>query len=401
MTKWAGLVAILAACGGNNNKPPIVIIDSAVPMVDVPIVVMATVTLQSFGSPQFVAYRDGTGPWQTPLADAQGNFTLHVTRDYAWVMVCAQGTTFDAVGGYAMAGDGDQFAFCFVDGGTPPTTVAVTSTMVQPGTVNMSEIVTGTTANWPVTLDVPIGTYDLAAVGASKMILRRSVAVAGAMTLPTIDESTEGTALDVDPLTITNLGGDTLSTEVELATTNGFATLDGTSATLQAPPQALLTANDFEFLDLQATGGTAQRGASTEFTGAETTFDLPAKLAGVTFDGTGSATWGTLPSYTSLDVSLFSATSASSTQSMRVTATQAWIAATHATKLAFDTSATGYDATWKIALNGPYNRAFSAFDDSTTISYSTGFSESVNTPTPIRAMRHPHTLREVRARARR
>jgi len=45
--------------------------------------------------PTLVSYRDGHGPWQTQ-SSVGGDYQLHVTNDFQFLVVCADSTGFDA-----------------------------------------------------------------------------------------------------------------------------------------------------------------------------------------------------------------------------------------------------------------------------------------------------------------
>lgn len=57
----------------------------------------ATLLKRCFGDTQFVAYRDGAGPWQTPKTDSNGMSELCVTDDYEAVAASGSGSNFSAI----------------------------------------------------------------------------------------------------------------------------------------------------------------------------------------------------------------------------------------------------------------------------------------------------------------
>ena len=349
---------------------------------------------------------DGTGPWQVPQETSPGQYALHVTNDYEWVLVCTSGASFDAeLQGATFADGASQFGFCFADGGGSPSTVPVTGQMAQAGTIWMYDLATSSTPSWNFTLNVPPGTHDLVAIGVdSRMLIRRNLQITGALTESAIDVDANGTAMTSVPLTINGLGTDTLSTELGLFLSNDLTLIDGTSTMLEAPPASLLLPNDSEFLSLDANTSSTSRTAFTSFTGAETTFTLMPTLAGVTFDassGTVNASWGALPSYTKLDLYL-DASTASAFSTQHVSVTKSWLMATGASSIAFDQMPPGYDAAWKIDLSGPYLRELEANDDSGSILYGTSYVEDVNgaSARQVQAKQRARLLRASVARRR-
>ncbi len=379
MRKSVGVLVFALACSSHKN--PVIVIPDGPPDASPDAPPKNAVTLETFGTISFIAYRDGAGPWQTPTAGAMGTYTLNVTNDYQWVIVCASGGGFDAELQGATYKDGTrQFGFCFVSGPSTGSTVAVTGQMVQAGTVDMYDTATSTTGNWSFSLNVPPGTHDLVAFDATDIYAHRAQAISAATSLGTLDLSTSGTAMTAVPLTINNLGSDTLGTELDWFLGNDAAFLTGTSTTIETPPASLVMQNDFEFLDVIASSATTQRTGSTSFTGSETSFTLMPPVTGITYAPSGTtvaATWGTLPTHTALELNLFGGTP-SAPKNQHVTVTTSWLTATGATSLAFDAMPPGYDAAWTIDVSGPYTRIFSVDDGSGSISYTSEIVEGVN-----------------------
>jgi hypothetical protein len=370
------VLALALAASACSNHHKIVIADSSPDGVTPG---SNVVTLQPLQPPAFIAYRDGKGPWQTPVKDSRGNYTLNVTHDYQWVIVCTSGADFDAELQGATFSDGaSQFAFCFAY--TPPATVSVTGQMVQAGSVMMTDTATSTTPAWAFNLNVPTGPHELVAIGGNRMVIRRGEMITAATALPPIDVATQGTAMTPLSLTVNNLGSDTLGVELDLFTGNDIALMNSATTMLQAPPASLLLASDSQDLFVSASGAGSQRDAFATFTGTETSFALPPVLTGVTYAVSGgdvSATWGALPSYTDLKL-MTSGSSTTAATSQTVTASKSWIAETGATQLVFDAAPPGYDPAWKINTAGPYIRELFADDNSGSILYSSAVVERVN-----------------------
>jgi hypothetical protein len=208
------------------------------------------------------------------------------------------------------------------------------------------------------------------------MVLRRDQQITAATTLPAIDTA-QGTAMVPVAITVTGLGSDTLGTEYDLFTGNDNAAFTGTTTTVQTAPASLLVASDGVSITATATstnGG--QRSATTSFSGTETTFALPPALTGITYSVTGGvldASFGTLPPYDTIEMF---ATASSGSQ--HVIASKSWVAATGATKLAFDQIPPGYDPTWKVDLTKSYDRSFFTVGSSGTFGFVSQIDEAVN-----------------------
>jgi len=367
MRKLALALALLAACSGSNGHHQVVIVDAPIDVTpDVP---PTAVELAVYGTPpSLVAYRDGAGAWQTPVADSSGNYTLNVSVDYQVVVVCHDSANADSVLLEATANDGRQFVFCSIPtSGTPPTTVAMTGHMVQAGDVWLGDTASSTTAPWDFTLNVTPGTHDLIASSAAHgLVIRRDQMVTAAGALAPIDVASEGTAMTPVNLTIGGLGSDMLTTELDLFLQHDVAMWSGSTPALYAPPSSLLTASDFEFLFAEAYTPTTARYADTQFTGTETTLDLPAALTGIVF-GPGKASWGTLPAYDQISLDLQQTRTLGLEQTVQ--ATKGWIDATHATALAFDANPPGFDASWSIDPSASYGKMFQAMQTEGSVSY--------------------------------
>ncbi len=361
-------LALLAACSSSNHH---VTVTPDAPPDTAPDVAPTSVQLTVFGTPALVAYRDGAGAWKTPTADAQGNYALTVSVDYQVVVACTGSTGTYAELFEAVATDGPkQYVFCNAGaGGMAPTTVAMTGHMVQAGDVWFGDTKSSTTAPWDFTLNVTPGMHDLiAASTAHAMVIRRNQTVSTAGAIPSIDVATEGTAMTPVNLTINGMASGTqLMTGLDLFLQHDSASWNWSTASIYAPPSALLTSSDFQLLFVDAYSQTTAQFADVTFTGTETTFDLPAVLTGVVF-GPAKASFGTLPTYDEVTLDLQqSRTSTLVEQSVR--ATKGWIEATHATSLAFGAMPPGFDATWAIDTTTSYQRMFQASYTQNGVSY--------------------------------
>lgn len=316
------------------------------------------VTLQLFGDPDLIVYRDGSGPWIVPTASGQGVYDLHVTDDYQVVVTCSStgvAGNEDSEQLNATFGDGaHQYMFCDASSsGTAPTTFAVTGTMTQAGTVIVGGVSQkSNTAAWSYSLAVPMGTHDLVAFDALHMQITRDLDVSAAVAEPNIDLAANGTVFTKATLALTGLGaGDTTQTQSVLYTANDYVALSQTTNnTAVLAPDSLLGQNDFTELDTDVTNMAAGtfRGASS-YDNTTTAFTLPAVLTGVTFGTTAPVTahWATLPATTNVYLAAESLTATTFT-AQRVTVTQSWISETNATSVTFVSDAPGYDPAWNV-----------------------------------------------------
>ncbi len=304
------------------------------------------VSVETFGEvPLLVMYRDGTGPWQAPTGTGQ-SLELRVHDRYELVAVCGdaangfdtgiEASTFDESGG-------STYLPCFgvIDGGGP--TVVASGTMTQPGTVAMGgDSKTSTAANWTFQLAVTPGLKDLLATGSGRMLIRRNLDVAAAITLPRIDVVADGAALQSVPFQLTGVQtDDVISTRTQMMTGNGFfrlASAPGTAASVA--PASLLAAADRQFVIINAMAGPVFRYASMRYTAASTTMiPMMPRLANVVF-GANGVTWSTVPDG---EVELFLA---SGLTALHGTATQGWLGTT--TELVLDTTAIpGFLPEWR------------------------------------------------------
>jgi hypothetical protein len=377
------LLAFAAACGGNDAKPDALIIvhpdARADADVDAPPATNTATVMPFGGTPAFVAYRDGNTAWQTPVLGSSGAYELGVTDDYTFVMVCADTSGFEAqMIGSSKNDSPQQYVYCGKNlGGAAP--VAVTGHMAQAGTVYMTDSASSTTANWSFTLHVPPGTHDLTAFDTGHIAIQRDLAISGATALPAVDVVAGGSALVQVPLTISGRpAGDQLSVDYELGLKNDFAVVTANTPSLPTAPSSLLLPNDFQYAYIESLSGTSSLTAATVYTGSETSFALMPPLTGVAFDSSGGvvrASWSTLPAHDLVALYLGSQAGASY-QSAQLT--DSWLASHGGTHVQFDDSAPGYQAAWRIDVNGPYVRQLSALTTGTGIAYSSATIEGEN-----------------------
>jgi hypothetical protein len=359
------LLAAIASCSSSSSSKP------------------RDVSTFVWGAPTLIAYRDGSGAWQTPPRDAAGNYHLSVTGDYQLVVVCSDATGFATKLRERTADDGTtDFVWC-MNHGDPFATVAVTGHMVQAGFVSMYDYASSTTGPWDFTLQVTPGTHDLGATGNGKLALRRGLGITVAKALAPIDVDAEGTALRPTPLSIAGLDPNmTVTTEADLYTLNDIVTAPAfPGSTAQLPDPSLIVTSDQLDLYITATDPGSIRTADTWFLG-NTSFTMLPALTDITFASDASglvhAAWQYLPAQDELALALV-ATGTNFTDTQEVSATPAYLAATGASDLvfAFDQPLPRFQQAWTIDVTKPYTRTFSARADGDVV-YTTAYREGVN-----------------------
>lgn len=380
---------LLAACGGgsDNNHHGIVIADASIDTpIDMPPRQPVAVEFDVYGQPALVAYRDGSGTWQTPTDDGQGRYTLNVTADYQVVVACTNGGQYQSTLYAATVDDAAGYAFCNDASGTG-STVTVTGTMAQAGQIFLEQEQDSDTPNWNLSVDVSPRTHDLIAVDtAHHILMRRGLDITAATTLDPID-LTGADSMTPLTLTLNGLGsGDQLFNGYELLTANDFAEFSSMTTSLYVPPASLIGSSDYQILFAEAYDGTQVRYADTQFTGTETTFTLPAAIPGVAFCK-GCVTFTSLPApFDGAQLTLDQDTGAQPVEQV-VQASRSWITAKQATKLEFDVQPPGYDLAWNVDTGMDYDRQFSAGYQDGNTSYGVAMFDSVSALRRQRAKR--------------
>jgi hypothetical protein len=350
------IFVLLAACGSSHSHQTDASSDVAP---DVPTTQVQLKLYGAFGPPDFIAYRDGVGGWQTPTGGPK-TYTLNVSADYQVVVVCHDTTGSTASELEAMAAEGTQFMQCsdFTGETTPPTTVAMTGHMVQAGQVWLYDTAMSDTGPWDFTLNVAPSVQDLVAVSAAHgMVIRRDVNVTAAGAIPAIDVASEGTAMTPTTLTVNGVVDDhNLWIGTDLTTANASVGWSASGLTVYEAPASLLTSNDSEDLtidenDIDSTNTGYDRSIFASFPLTGTSFTLPPVPTGIVF-GPGKVALGALPRYDLLQFSVSQDRGTSDVQ-QTVIATKAWIDARHASSLAFDADPPGFDPRWSIDTSQP------------------------------------------------
>jgi hypothetical protein len=400
------LVALGAACS-SNSSPHGTIIDapaqadashgSNAPSPDAG---PQTISMENFGSvPTLIAYRAGSGAWQTPAtSDGGQTYAVLAMNDYVFVAACiSTDGTISETEIAATTDDGNMMSFgCFSDDSSGSAqVVAVTGTMKQPGVVAMSATASGSAANWSFTLDEPpdseVALQDLFAIGSAAMLIQRDIDVGSGATYAagTIDLGSGGAAFAPVTIAVTNMNPDDMFEGYdELETQNEFETVtESTSPTSITPtPASLIASKDFEIWDLNVEDATSARRYET-YAGAASSFAMPDNLTGITF-ADAKASW------TSLDSSWqdvgFDLAGGTQTifQNAEVVAYADWIELNGATSLAFDDSAPGWLSAWSFWQTEAYQPSFMAEQESQT-SYESSTAVGAST-SPAFTGKRPH-----------
>jgi hypothetical protein len=374
-------VTLAAGCGSSNHHQPDSHPDSPPPIdaaPDSPPKNVVTVTNSFDEMPIFIAYRNGDGPWQS-IDVSTMPWELQVDDVYTLAAVCGDATNgFDvAYQGQTVSGDGATVELpCFGFGSTG-TTVDVTGTMAQPGTVQMGFISdTSTMTNWPFTLPVATGMHDLVANSDTRVLIRRDLNITAAMTLPKVDVVADGSAFISVPVTVSATDADEhVFTRVTWFTANDFALFQGIpGTTAKVVPDALLAPTDIYRLHAEASGPTTFRSTSERYkSGASTNFTLPPRLTNVTVTPD-HATWtGTLPDGTSEFYT--ESSTATSFVDAHISGTPSWLGTQ--TTYAIDYNIPGFRPEWKVDFTAV---DFSDLDISTVAGMQSQFNEATFVP---------------------
>lgn len=318
--------------------------------------------------PVLIAYRNAGDGWQVPRQTTDkngsavpGSYTLSIGHAYEYLVVCAQGSAFDAELTGATEEDGTiQYASCVAD--VPqPTTVAVTGTLAEPGTAAMGgEQMSTMTNDATFSLGVTPGANDLIAFDASSVLIERGQQVSGPMSVGTLDLGVNGIALDQVGLSVT--GTDSGYGGVSLFWVTGNNTVanwSGSGNELGLPPASVVISDDVVNISATDTSadGLTERSASYnyDYSGSLLPLALPGPIVNVTLDTTTTALTGTWEAPPAQDMIMALSVQASAEdQSTGFTATPSWLAANQGNQLMFDVSPapSGYQSSWQISPRG-------------------------------------------------
>jgi hypothetical protein len=338
------LLAALSACG--NDQPPVLVEPDAPddPIDPTP----NTVFVQTFGdSPAFIRYRTGGGEWLEPIDTGDG-YELEIGDDFELIAVCESELGVDIGIELGTAAEvGTTYLPCF----TPlpsESPIAVTGTMVQPGTVIMEDTADSTDPDWSFELSVRAGIHDLVAASDTHVAIRRAVSVGAPLALPAVDVAAEGAPFVTRAFT-TDVAADAIQTSVLWFTPQSMIMLPPTpGATAKLPPLSLLDPADSRYIALDTRSARTYRSIYVrDDAGAPTDLAfLPAlDPANVVFTADGAQWTGSLPAGAAELVGYSFSTFAS----IHARASSGWTAARG--KLAIDTDIPGFRPEWRFDLD--------------------------------------------------
>ena len=381
-------VVLAVACGDNSNNhngtdAPTGDGNSGMDTLPIDGAPASSVLVTTFSPPDFIAFRTGNGPWQTPTADSNGDYPITVSDDYLVLVVCddaGSGSAFDAEEfGFTFSGDGATVSV-FCNEPSPGATasgsgsnVRVTGTMVQAGSVQVGGVASqSATAAWAYSATVPTGPHDVLAIDtANNAVFDHAIDFEGSAAIGPAIDTGSGAALDVQPLVVTNLGSGQVFSESAVSSTDLSVLAQGSADNVVGLPASELAADDFQFFDLVTLGATTEQLAEAFEIGPVTlpaTYAMLGDFTTASFKvaATGaSGSWTTLPASTFDSVGFFIGNN-EQTQSQQISASASYLTARALTTLEFDDSAPGYLAAWKIDPQMGFVDLSQNFDDPTT-----------------------------------
>jgi hypothetical protein len=379
-----GAVIMLAGCDGDSAPLPDAPYPDAAPFVPGPNLVTLTI---GFDEPFYIRYRDGEGPWTTPVRTQANTYELHVTDAYDVVAICGGAREFDSEMLKRTFGDGSTaFMFCYTSGSFSAPLAGevweVAGTMKQAGDVSFGSYDWSPFGPWSFSLDVTQGTHDLIAIGETHMLIRRGVNIAADTTLAPIDVEVDGQLLQSFPFsTNAESGVETVSGSIELETAAEVAFINGSATALRVPPAAILIPGDRVDARISASTNTTSRSVRTQFTGDDGYFVLPPKIGKIEYTYPYLqlwATWQTLPRFTELALSM---ESLAAPTRQGVSVSDRYLQATHTNYVSFYPMPGDFEVRFTVDLIGPYYRDFTAYDLSqANTSRYTSVHELVNRP---------------------
>jgi len=372
------------------------------------------VTIDTNSAPALVAYRlQPDGAWRTPTASGASTFSFAAEQPYTVIVVCDDNHGFVTVDQTSRApSDGAEiFAFCE---STRPSNVDVTGHMAQAGQVSLGSALRAlsTTPDWDFTLQPSRGVFDLVASSATRIAIRRDIAIDGPAALsPAVDLAREGADLVATPFEVMNATvAEKVASSVSLSTpTTALVSLyDGDPRLTVVAPESALRATDRQSISVTASDGASKRAITRDAVREDVprTIVLPAALDAAHFvpesDAIGGA-WSALPAHDTLTLSADAfdfRTEPSRAWFYAATMSPAFERATGATQLVLDTSAPAFKPTWKIDVSREYFRSFSAVLKRTTERASSSLTETLHRDGSLRPAERSaieHTERRHRA----
>jgi hypothetical protein len=292
-----------AACGHDGHTaiaPPDV-------LPDVPSTTATAIHISSDLAPTLVAFREEvSGAWQPATMLTPTTFEADVHGPYEIAVQCSDpANRLFATWEVAQTPDDGHDVAVLCAAFASPVLHAVTGHMVQAGEIAFSDDgATSDTANWDFSLSVASGSFDLIAVTAADVAMRRAITVGGDLALaPAIDLTHEGSPLVATHFTVTNATlTESLVASVNLDNPTLFDAriYRGPLATGMVVPDAMLVATDAQSASIQATDGGKFRAFRKPVHAGDTaayTLPAPNDVQFTVESGQLVASWGALPPF--------------------------------------------------------------------------------------------------------
>jgi hypothetical protein len=347
-----------------------------------------TVSLDTVGPPNLVAFRVGDGAWQT--LPPNGNlYAIEVDEPYVVAVACNDFEDLYDTYLFARTPDDDPAVKAPCTGNGPALDAVVQGTLVQRGEVGVGFRSAGVNTGGAFDLDVSAGAHELVARSATKILIR-DIEVTGTTVLPApIDIDAEGTEL-VPGYTIANAAPDEYQFgAVQLFTEHQtYMILDyGEPEELLLAPDAILGVEDKQRVSMSASRDDFSRSVSIEDTrdAPARALTLPEHLSGVTLSelaGTITASWGALPEHDHLSLGI-DQTKSSQWLYHTLEISRAY-AQEMGTSITLDLAIPGFDPAGQVDMSAEYTRTFSAMMDRDGVTAVSSVAQVQNRPSPRR-----------------
>jgi hypothetical protein len=312
-------------------------------------------------APVLIAYRNLDEAWQVPPAvpNKPGHYTLSVAHVYQYLVVCADGSSFDAeLSGATDEDDPQQYAYCTTSFPTQ-SYVTVSGTTVQAATVTMGGAMATTTAGGGFSLQMLAGQNDLIAFDATSIMIERNQTIKGPISLGSLDLAAHGKPLQPLTLSISNTDSGFSGPDfLWMTPNNDIAFWNGSGSQLPVPPTTMLEEDDTAQVDVNDDNPDGSNSRDVRYTYGVPfvpPLALPNEIENPTFDTSTPAITG---AWTQIPPSMgmwFNVGVSAVQQSTSVYATSNWLEAMNASEVTFDISPapSGYQSSWQVPPTAP------------------------------------------------
>lgn len=328
-----------------------------------------TIAIQTDGPAELVLYREGTnGNWLPAQPVKRGTYAAQVNGPYTVMVVCQ-----DELGASttltSQTPEDEPLveAFC---GPLLEEQYEVSGTMLQSGTVALGNtFYFSTHPNWGFSLPALAGRYDLVASSADRAMLRRGLAVTGNLALPPIDLAQQGMALVPSPIAVTNpFPGEALSVRSFVVTPRSSQLrLHSGAFPAKLMPSAALLPGEHQEVSLRSTIGDASFLTSRSYRRPllpgeslqATLWDPFTSLSiGDDTNGDVQVSWTGTEPFDQLFLHAYDSLG----NSIGLSQTRSYLAATGVHQALLDTHVPGYRSEWRVDPS-LYNRTFAVLQD--------------------------------------